>query len=170
MVEQVSVIGAANGLLLVQEPQNVGIESTSTTTNTVAAGIKQLAFHSAGEAIWSFDHCDAMSDGGTLTDYVPDDVHVTSKVTATPALGGCLVYLPSGSVLKEAGTGAQDVGANVIYRYGDDDQLSLTRLWDGTTGAFPCGAVAPGVNDDPMTSCVGVHQRVHVGTADCPLP
>jgi hypothetical protein len=44
------------------------------------------------------------------------------------------------------------------------------RLWDPRTGQFPCGAVVAGLNDTPETSCIGVHERLHVDSADCPLP
>ena len=61
------------------------------------------------------------------------------------------------------------MGANVIYRY-RDGTLTNTPLWDPRTGAFPCGAVVPGINDDPSQSCIGVHERFSVGTAECALP
>ena len=62
-----------------------------------------------------------------------------------------------------------DVGANVVYRY-QDGKLTSTPLWDPHTGAFPCGAVVPGINDDPSQSCIGVHERFRVGNDDCALP
>jgi hypothetical protein len=43
-------------------------------------------------------------------------------------------------------------------------------LWNASSGAFPCGAQLPTVNDDLGTSCNGVHQRLHVGTGNCALP
>jgi hypothetical protein len=42
-------------------------------------------------------------------------------------------------------------------------------LWDPTTGQFPCGATVAGLNDGEA-SCKTVHTRLHVGTADCPVP
>jgi hypothetical protein len=57
----------------------------------------------------------------------------------------------------------------VLNRY-QDGVLTTQRLWDPTTGAFPCRAVVPGVNDDPARSCSGVHQRLHVNTPGCPFP
>jgi hypothetical protein len=62
-----------------------------------------------------------------------------------------------------------DVGANVMYRY-QDGTLSREPLWDPKTGEFPCGAVVPGINDDPAQSCIGVHKRFQVGSEDCSLP
>ena len=84
-------------------------------------------------------------------------------------LGGCLVYIPADSPMRGAGPGGIDIGANVVYRY-RDGVLTGLPLWDPQTGAFPCGAVVPGVNDDPATSCIGIHERLHVGTPDCALP
>jgi hypothetical protein len=47
--------------------------------------------------------------------------------------------------------------------------LTDVPLWT-REGRFPCFGVAEGVNDDPTTSCAGIHERLSVGTADCPLP
>jgi hypothetical protein len=61
------------------------------------------------------------------------------------------------------------VGANVVFRY-VEGVLTEEPLWRASTGAFPCGAIVAGVNDDPSQSCSGVHERLHVGTAGCALP
>jgi hypothetical protein len=168
-VRQLSVIGAANGVFFVKEPQNIGVQSTSATFDSLVAGFQGVGFRADGETSWSFDHCAAAGGNGPTYTFQPDDAHVTSRVTVGPDLGGCLVYLPASSALKHAGSGANDVGANVLFRY-EGGQLTTAPLWDAATGAFPCGAVVPGVNDDLATSCRGVHQRLHVAAADCPLP
>jgi hypothetical protein len=173
-VRQVTVIGAANGLLFDSEPQNAGVPSSSRTINSLAI-VQAVAFRAASiEFEWSFDHCAAMSTSGLNSYYVPlDPAHVTGVVAAPPDLGGCFVYLPAGSSLKQAGAGGP-VGANVLNRY-VDGTLSAMPLWT-TSSAFPCGNVIAGVNNeaDPtnpqLTSCIGVHKRLHVGTPDCPLP
>ncbi|HVZ74993.1 MAG TPA: right-handed parallel beta-helix repeat-containing protein [Polyangia bacterium] len=171
-VQNMSVLASANGLLFVTEDQNVGVASTSMTANTLAVSQAE-AFRVDGETNWSFDHCAASSSNGAVSDYVPDDGHVTNKVVAPPAsdLGGCLVYLPATSVLKGAGSNGHDVGANVLFRY-ELGVLTTMPLWiaSGANHVFPCGAVVPGVNDDADTSCGGVHKRLHVGAADCPYP
>jgi hypothetical protein len=71
--------------------------------------------------------------------------------------------------LRGAAGADGDVGANVVYRY-QDGVLTPQPLWDPLTGAFPCGAIVPGINDDPSQSCSGAQQRFHVGTPDCALP
>jgi hypothetical protein len=83
--------------------------------------------------------------------------------------GGCLVYLPTGSNMKGAGKDGGDIGANVLRRY-EDGVLTGDLLWDRVTGAFPCGATVPGINDVPGTSCFDVHLRIHVNGSGCPLP
>jgi hypothetical protein len=181
-IHDVSIIRAARGISLSEEPQNQAVPSSSlTTTNTLVADFQSTAFAVAiaSEMTWGFDHC-AAAGGYTVTaEYAPDDpARVTSKVAAAPELGQCLVYLPKTSPLKGAGASAGDVGANVIYEYDVRGQMTTMPLWDATTGTFlACGALVKGVNDDrdPKTaateSCITVHHRLHVGGADgCPLP
>ncbi len=81
----------------------------------------------------------------------------------------CIAYIPRDSMMAGAGQNGEDIGANILYRY-HDGVLTDEPLWDPATGAFPCGAVIPGINDDPLTSCIGVHERLNVATAGCPLP
>ena len=81
----------------------------------------------------------------------------------------CIAYVPAGSAMEGAGQDGADIGANILYRY-VDGALTSEPLWDPQTGAFPCGAVVEGVNDTPGDSCIGLHERVHVATAGCPLP
>src|SRR5262249_42624540 len=83
--------------------------------------------------------------------------------------GKCMLWVPDGSNMKGAGAGGADIGANVLHRY-VDGVLTSQRLWNPTTGAFPCGATVAGVNDDPARSCVGVHTRLNVNTNGCSFP
>jgi hypothetical protein len=71
--------------------------------------------------------------------------------------------------MKGAGAGGADIGANVLRRY-RDGVLTSERLWDATTGAFPCGTTVAGVNDDPARTCIGVHERLHVNANGCAFP
>jgi hypothetical protein len=169
-VTNVSVLGATSGLFFQKEANNVGITSSSRTDNSLVVGFLMSGFHADGEDDWAFDHCAGAGNGPSATLYAPDDQHVTGRVGVAPDLGGCLVYLPRNSALRGAGSGGQDVGANVVNRYEDGVLNKQKLLWNPTTGAFPCGAVVPGVNDDPATSCLGVSIRLHVAAADCPMP
>ena len=83
--------------------------------------------------------------------------------------GKCMLWVPDGSNMKGAGAGGADIGANVLHRY-VDGVLTSQRLWNPTTGAFPCGATVAGVNDDPARSCIGVHTRLNVNTNGCSFP
>jgi hypothetical protein len=94
---------------------------------------------------------------GATTAYSPNDTHVTGSTAIDPMLGGCEVYIPPGAL--------QGVGADIRTLASTGDPYWLA---DGTFAA--CGVVVPGVNDDPATSCIGVHTRLNVGTNGCALP
>ncbi|HEX3035323.1 MAG TPA: hypothetical protein VHT73_09345 [Thermodesulfobacteriota bacterium] len=44
------------------------------------------------------------------------------------------------------------------------------KILDQTTGALPCGAIVPGVNDIPDKSCFDIHKCLNVGFNGCPIP
>jgi hypothetical protein len=92
--------------------------------------------------------------------------------SADPALGGCRVYVPDASSMRGAGAGGADIGARIVTRY-VDGTLTDEPLWDPSTGAFPCGAIVDGVNDEatfPDATCSTVHERLNVGTGGCAVP
>jgi hypothetical protein len=165
-ISKLTAIFAATGVSIAVSPPNVGFPASSSTDDTLVTGYQAAGFSSMGENMWGFDHCAAAGAGGPP--FLPADAHVTSPVTVDTKLGACLVSLPLGSPLRGAGAGGSDVGASVVDRY-QDGLLTNEPLWNATTGAFPCGAVIPGVNDDPTQSCIGVNERLHVGAAGCPL-
>jgi hypothetical protein len=70
--------------------------------------------------------------------------------------------------MKGAGESGADIGANIVYRY-EDGVLTRSPLWDPATGAFPCGAIVPGINDGPR-ACRNLHERLNVNTNGCRLP
>ena len=128
-----------------------------------------FGFHATGLNKWAFDRCDAF---GPAMTFAPRDGHVTSALEIDPQLGGCLVYVPAASPLKASTDGgAGSVGADIVDEY-VDGQLTSTKLWDQTTGAFPCGATVAGLNDAALVdvSCTGVAARLHVGTMGCAIP
>jgi len=51
----------------------------------------------------------------------------------------------------------------------EDGTLTSTPLWDAESGAFPCGAIVPGINDGER-SCATLHQRLNVNTNGRALP
>ncbi len=169
-VSQVTVIGAGSGIVFAKEAQNHGVTSSSRTVDSLVVDFQTTGFRADGEDDWSFDHCAGAPAAGTTAPlYQPDDAHVASRVATAPDLGDCLVYLPVGSRLRGAGSGTRDVGAGVLDRY-EGGVLTTKPLWDPGTGAFPCGDVVAGVNDDANSSCIGVHTRLHVNAAGCQLP
>ena len=180
--DQITVINAANGVIIRKEPQNVGVMSTSRTTNSLVANFQAVAFDSENETTASFDHC-ATSGGYTpnsnMEDYVPGGDFVTNALTAPSPLGPCLVYLSSTSPLASAGIGASGipvaVGANVVYRYEPDGSLSSTPLW--TSAGFPCGepvAVSDADGGAPVVinpDCANVAaQHLNVASMGCASP
>lgn len=117
----------------------------------------------------------ASADYRPLDEPVDDDegLFQRSLSIAVPRIGSgddqCLVYIPSDSAMAAAGEDGADIGANIVFRT-VDRVLSDEVLWDAETGAFPCGTVVEGINDDPESSCIGIHERLHVATPGCPLP
>jgi hypothetical protein len=81
----------------------------------------------------------------------------------------CIVYVPAGSNMKGAGKNGADIGANIVYRY-QNGVLTNQKLWNQTTGQFPCGAIISGINDIAGTSCFDVNKRLNVGVNGCPIP
>jgi hypothetical protein len=109
---------------------------------------------------------------GNETDFSADSENAVMHGSTDPALGSCYVYIPDGSPMRGVGISGNDIGANVIYRT-VDGRLTREPLWDPETGAFPCGAVVPGVNDVATLgddACSTVHERLNVGTNGCPVP
>jgi hypothetical protein len=91
------------------------------------------------------------------------------RLSEDPMFGACKVFVPATSPMKGAGSGGADIGANILFR-SVDAGLTPQPLWDPVTGAFPCGALVPGLNDVPDASCFDVHVRLDVNTPACPLP
>jgi hypothetical protein len=166
-ISQFTSVGAKVGVSMVLASDNLGLRSDSSTVNALAIGYDIAGFRSAGEVTWGFDHCATSGTAGQA--FVPMDAHVTSPIAADSTLGQCAVAIPAASPLKGAGAGGRDVGANAVGRY-EGGVLTALSLWEPTSGAFPCGAVVTGLNDDPAQSCVGVHQRLHVGSMGCAIP
>jgi hypothetical protein len=112
--------------------------------------------------------------------------YIRNSLSVSPTLMGkganqCIVYVPGGnkgqnpkingqsSNMAGAGKNGADIGANIVYRY-QNGILTNVKLWNQTTGQFPCGAAVAGVNDDSMDSCTNVHEALNVGVNGCPIP
>ena len=117
------------------------------------------------EYINSYGHVHNFGPG---TDLRKSEDKIEFLMEDDPQFGTCIVFIPSNSPMKGAGKNGADIGANVLYRY-EDGILTDQLLWDSETGAFPCGQIIPGVNDEPGGSCFDVHQRLHVNANGCSL-
>ncbi len=152
------------GFSLWRSSANAGLMPSATITDSLVVGLgagTTFGFSVSAHLPWTVDHCNAFATG---TNYSPLDANVVASLQVNPMLGPCRVEIPTGSPLKGAGTGGGDIGATIRRRY-QDGVLGSTPLWDPGTGAFPCGAVVPGVNDEatfPARSCSTVHSRIGV--------
>jgi hypothetical protein len=170
-VERASIIDAARGVYISKDMHNAAIAATCTVRDTLALGFQSVAFAAGdNQTNWAFDHCAASGGYNAAYFYEPDNVpNITNKVTVTPDLGACIVYLPGKSVLRMGGA---TVGANIIYKYDDLGQPTTEPLWGPPFAG--CGATVTGVNDDSdarsTPSCSDVLQQLNVNTSSCSLP
>lgn len=141
--------------------------ASCTCTDCLSMSSTAAGYYIADQDSWSV--VNSVGFGNETLASPPETDPLMDVTELDPELGGCLVYLPTASPLVGAGSGGSDIGANITHRH-VDGVLTDIPLWDPDTGAFPCGALISGVNDDPDTGCIGVHTRLAVGTADCPLP
>jgi hypothetical protein len=142
--------------------------SSSHCINCLAVGSGAMGFIiQMQDGGWSLESVDSFANGTAFSPATAPEM--TAPMQSDPQLAGCLAYQPANAPLRGVGVGGGTVGGEVVYRYQDGMPTSLP-LWDPVTGAFPCGAVVEGVNNDEATSCVGIHQRLHVGAPNCALP
>ncbi len=169
-VDNMTLVDVTNGVVLKHGLGNadLGLPFAASAARTVVRGYSGVAFWAADTLDWSFDHCAAQAPATEAVEFSPNDSRVLLPVVALNE-DACVAYLGPKNALRGAAGADGDVGANVIYRY-VDGTLTHQPLWDPVTGAFPCGAIVPGINDDPSQSCSGVHERLRVGNADCALP
>ena len=166
-VDNVTAVDVNDGLKLWRGAGNVGLEFSASAARSLVRGYAGVAF-GAADADWFFEHCAAEAPAAAALDFSPKDERVRLPVTSA---GGdsCVAYLGPDSSLRGAAGIEGDVGANVVFRY-VDGVLTREPLWHPVTGAFPCGAIVAGINDDPSQSCSGVHERLRVGSGGCALP
>jgi hypothetical protein len=167
-VDNVTAIDVTNGVRIRRDMPNAAVVFAASAARSLVRGFNGVAFWAAGAAEWSFEHCAAQAPATEAVDFSPHDDRVQLPVSV-PNDDACVAFLGPTSQLRGAAGVEGDVGANVLYRY-VDGVLTSQPLWDAASGAFPCGAIVPGINDDPNQSCIGVHERLRVGAAGCPLP
>jgi hypothetical protein len=77
------------------------------------------------------------------------------------------IYVPADSNMKGIGSNGADIGATILYRY-QDGVLTQAPLWNPSTGAFTCGAVVAGVNDQANDSCSRFNSVLNVSSSSLP--
>jgi hypothetical protein len=164
-IESSSMFDATDtGVSFGLDAENMGLASSATARATlVTAAGAAFGFHAT-----SFSRDNAY---GPAMTFAPRDGHVMDGTEIDPQLGACLVSVPAGSPFAATAPGASGAGATIAYE-SVDGKLTTTKLWDQTTGQFPCGAPIAGVDDATRAdvSCVGVAARLHVGTMGCAIP
>ena len=167
LVNLTSAGAAHNDYHFTVAAENSGMQSTVALESCLNFGTGGAnGFLLENQASWSVDHCNSYGN----TDNYDSMANVTSSTAVDPQMGGCYLYVPSGSPMKGAGLGGVDIGASVVLAYENGAQTQR-RLWDQTSAAFVgCGATVAGVNDTTTQSCVTVHQRLHVGSGGCAVP
>jgi hypothetical protein len=171
-IENASIFDVTDtGIVFGQDAENLGLASSAFARASIVAttaSTSNFGFRAMGQVDWSFSRCNAF---GPTTSFAPRDAHVVNSTETDPQMGGCYVVVPDASPLKNAGATGAGIGANIAYRI-EDGQVTTTKLWDQTTGQFPCGATVAGVNDTTRAdvSCIGVAARLHVGAAGCAIP
>jgi len=149
-----------------------------TARHVLSLGNADSGVYASGPLSWVVRHSNAY---GNATDFAGIDEPideaeglVQSSINEPAdeiglALGQCAVFIPPGSSMSGRGENGADIGANVLYRWIDGEPTD-EPLWDPETGAFPCGAIVAGINDQPGDSCVGVHTLLNVNSNGCSLP
>jgi hypothetical protein len=156
------------GVSFTSVTENAGLTSSAFARSTLVAAAAPVGFRSSAQSDWVFQRCNSF---GPTTAFVPRDGHVDTGTSVDPMLGGCLVTIPDGTPLAKAGVGGAPIGARIVDRI-ENGQPTTGKLWDPVTGAFPCGATVPGLNDAARAdaSCIGVHTRLNVGVGGCAIP
>jgi len=100
-------------------------------------------------------------DGETLRQDQYEDILRTMATKIGLNEGESVLAIPEDSNMSGAGKNGADIGANVLYRYNDQNELTDELLWDPETGAFPHGTVIEGINDVPGDSLFDLGERVN---------
>lgn len=155
---------------------------TFTMTNSLIVNSGQYGVRVRNEPEWTieysnvfnstYDNFEATEDisGEDIGDGIGRIQNSMSTAPTGIGLSGnqTIVYIPPGSNMKGAGRNGGDIGANILYRY-YYGRLTRVPLWNPLTGAFPCRAIVPGLNDVPGQSCFDIHQRLNVTPQSLPL-
>jgi len=157
---------------------NGGTTATTLYRDVLSIENQFSGFEISGQASWLIDYSNAYGNvddyylGGSsepIDDASGNVQHSMSVLPTDVGTTACLVYVPATSNMATAGSTGGPLGAQIIYEL-DGGVLTDRKLWNQRTGAFPCGAIVPSVNDIPGESCFDAHERVRVGVAGCAIP
>ena len=186
VVENVTLYGSTDAAGLLVDGGDTAIGGSCGADNRLGCGFTArnlLAVQNFGAGVaaedqqnWDVEHSNAVgsdADWYVGEAFADTSGHVQRSSSRDPGpvglgQGECIAWIPDGSPMKGAGENGADIGANIVYRY-ENGVLTHTPLWDPTTGAFPCGAVVPGINDGAR-ACRSLHERLNVNTNGCRLP
>ena len=135
--------------------------------NVLSTGNFSNGFRIVEQYAWTNQYSNAYKNGAV--NYSPLDSHTKYSTQIDPKVGTCKVWLPATSSMKKKGRNGADIGANILFKY-QNGSLTTQRLWNPSTGAFPCGAVVSGINNVVGKSCNDVHKRLNVNFNGCAFP
>ena len=158
-LDHLTSIGVTGNAIQLDVETPAALATASAMVGSTLAVDGKVGFLAVSQTNWSFAQVDAFQ---TMTAFSPNDNHISGGMTLDPQLGNCTAVLPPGSPMIGAGVGGTNLGAD-IRTLASTGAPAWKPAWAG------CGAVVAGVNDDPSTSCIGVHARLGVG-AGCPQP
>ena len=167
-LDHVSALGGAATSaidLAVEQPADPSFQASATVIAALGDGTA-TGIVSTNQTSWSVDHSNMIASGAA---YNPNDSHVTNSASVNPMLGGCDVYIPATSPMATAGPSGTSIGADIRTQSLNEAPTAMP-FWNADGSWAACGAIVPGVNDEPTTSCIGVGARLHVGSGGCPVP
>lgn len=168
MVKNVTLVGAGSQRGLSTDKQaGYGDGATSTSIENVLALNHANFGLSVNSVSWRGNDINSYNNRYVISPAPP--AQWTGVTTMNPVLGACIAWVPDGSPMKGAGRGGKDIGANVLYRY-ENGVLTSVPLWNRTTGAFPHGALVPGLNNIPGQSLYDLHTRLNINRNGCSFP
>lgn len=171
-LDHITVLGRGSGGsgIVADDTVNGSTPTTNsiTMTNILASGLIGVGFRVTGYLTWSgeklFSNGNRIAFDPSLT---PNWINTSTRAHG---MGTCKVWVPADAVVKGAGTGRSDIGANILYRY-VNGVLTSIPLWDPTTGKFPHGAEdVDGTNRVAGESLFDIHTRLNVNTGGCSFP
>jgi hypothetical protein len=166
-----TVIGAANSGFAADadgDPANLNYAiALNDDLVTQTAGLAVNIATSTGKWTWTEDHINAFKSSSISPSRW--NANITNFTSVDPALGTCYVWLPDGSPMKGAGSGGQDIGANVLYAY-ENGTKTNKKLWTRDGRFIGQGVIVAGLNDVAGQSLFDIGSRLNINQNRCSFP